>query len=269
MNKSLPDCSGVNRLKFNCVSDCGKCCYYQLPMITTTEINAIRTYLKSLKKTDYQDFMHNWAAFNGRLDTITADELDQMRESLHYFWWPAVSVEIEKGVIAQMYSLYVMPSSGRCRFLDPLENTCFIYPARPYACRLYPFAIKEAEYGAPRVVLGMKNCPGIGKGNRFNKKQFIDDFKKNNEIMLKDASVLMPFMIEQGYVQRLHTKKRKTRIPKTIDEAVEEQERELITKYFDRRQRTPPPNKKLIEPFVEMGMMPKHPLFKAWNEKFS
>ena len=42
---------------------------------------------------------------------------------------------------------------GRCRFLS--KGGCTMYPARPWICRTYPFALMEGD-------LVISDCPGLG-----------------------------------------------------------------------------------------------------------
>jgi Fe-S-cluster containining protein len=42
---------------------------------------------------------------------------------------------------------------GRCRFLS--EQGCTVYPARPWICRTYPFALAGGK-------LAVSDCPGLG-----------------------------------------------------------------------------------------------------------
>jgi Fe-S-cluster containining protein len=42
---------------------------------------------------------------------------------------------------------------GRCRFLS--DGGCAMYPARPWICRTYPFALAEGD-------LVVSDCPGLG-----------------------------------------------------------------------------------------------------------
>jgi Fe-S-cluster containining protein len=42
---------------------------------------------------------------------------------------------------------------GQCRFL--LDEVCALYPARPWICRTYPFALVDGE-------LVVSDCPGLG-----------------------------------------------------------------------------------------------------------
>jgi Fe-S-cluster containining protein len=43
--------------------------------------------------------------------------------------------------------------NGGCRFLS--DRGCTVYPARPWICRTYPFALAEGE-------LAVSDCPGLG-----------------------------------------------------------------------------------------------------------
>ena len=42
---------------------------------------------------------------------------------------------------------------GRCRFLS--DGGCVMYPARPWICRTYPFALVDGD-------LAVSDCPGLG-----------------------------------------------------------------------------------------------------------
>ncbi|MDD1663950.1 MAG: YkgJ family cysteine cluster protein [Methanomicrobiales archaeon] len=44
-------------------------------------------------------------------------------------------------------------SEGRCRFLS--NGGCVMYPARPWICRTYPFALLDGD-------LAVSDCPGLG-----------------------------------------------------------------------------------------------------------
>jgi len=44
--------------------------------------------------------------------------------------------------------------NGRCRFLS--DQGCIRYPARPWICRTYPFALVDGE-------LTVSDCPGLGE----------------------------------------------------------------------------------------------------------
>ena len=59
---------------------------------------------------------------------------------------------------------------GRCRFFD---DGCRIYPVRPRQCRTFPFWVSifrsEARWNVIR-----RQCPGIGKGQRYTKQRILD-----------------------------------------------------------------------------------------------
>ncbi len=71
------------------------------------------------------------------------------------------------------YGLYFLVSLKEkenfdCIFLS--KDGCKVYPARPVQCRTYPFwrgiAETDAEWKSEK-----RNCPGIGKGRLFSKKE--------------------------------------------------------------------------------------------------
>jgi hypothetical protein len=47
----------------------------------------------------------------------------------------------------------------------------------------------------------------------------------------------------------------------------EHREEPWLWRYFFKMSGNSLPNMKIIEPFVEEGLRPEHPLIKAWNEK--
>jgi len=62
-------------------------------------------------------------------------------------------------------------SQGKCLFLKD-DNDCAIYSTRPLICRFYPFELKflkdKGRYGFEFTL----ECPEIGKGKKFTKKDF-------------------------------------------------------------------------------------------------
>jgi Fe-S-cluster containining protein len=47
----------------------------------------------------------------------------------------------------------ILQREGRCRFLS--NGGCIMYPARPWICRTYPFALQDGD-------LVVSDCPGLG-----------------------------------------------------------------------------------------------------------
>ena len=120
-------------------------------------------------------------------------------------WRPYIG-EKEKSVIEKIFGTNVVSSDVRiaatpcsegflCHFLNPTDNTCGIYNARPFECQLYPFLLgKEGEQAVLYVHL---NCPYIQEqwGAQMYKEyaQYLQDFfrKKETREFLKQNPKLL------------------------------------------------------------------------------
>ena len=129
--------SQIESLRFECLKDCGKCCFGELPMLTSADINRISSYLKSLKHEEYNEFIYNWISSQGQILETSESDIPLLINELQSFWWPTSFREVEDEMIATNYTMYMMPSSGRCRFLDPLELTCLVHRVKPLRARNY------------------------------------------------------------------------------------------------------------------------------------
>lgn len=77
--------------------------------------------------------------------------------------------------------LYEMkkPTEGKCFFLE--KNKCTIYPLRPLICHFYPFQLTYAEDKDIHIFDFTMECPTIGKGKPFTKKDFEELYKLARE----------------------------------------------------------------------------------------
>jgi len=86
-----------------------------------------------------------------------------------------------------------------CHFLNPKDNTCGIYHARPFECQLYPFLLGRESGKA--VLYVHLNCPHVqehwnGQGYKeyaqylqeFFKRKDVVSFLKENPSLLADYS---------------------------------------------------------------------------------
>ena len=260
------DASQIESVRFECLKDCGKCCFYELPMITSNDINRILNYLESLKKEDYNEFIYNWISSQGIILDVTENEIDQMKESLKEFWWPTSFMELKEEVIASNYTMYMMPSSGRCRFLDPLELTCFIHKVKPLTCRLFPFTANILENGTEVLVIVKEACPGLGKGNKVNVEEILKFHINYSNELKKDMMITLDFLIKRGIIKP-KDEGNKIKITSSIKNEVEKANMELLKSYYMKTKKEKPPYKLIIEPLVEAGLIPQHPIFRVLNEQ--
>lgn len=258
------DFSQVKDTKFRCQEKCGLCCYNQFSIVTLKEINGIINYLRSLNEARFEGFISNIYSFLEMEDESPEDSVRNYRESMFSFWMPINHMEAEEGIVVRNYAVLSMPSSGRCIFLDPIERTCFVYPVRPYVCKLYPLTIEFHKQGLRRVTVGMKECPGIGDGERLD----FNGIKRNDHeflnLLFEDMERYESFVREKGLTPIQAPKRAARKKDGGVSEHCEEP---WLWRYFFKMSGNSLPNKKVIEPFVEEGLMPEHPLIKAWNEK--
>lgn len=113
-------------------------------------------------------------------------------------------------LVDRVFAKHVVSSDGRinatpcggghiCHFLNPNDNTCGIYHARPFECQLYPFLLGKEE---DRTVLYVHlNCPHIQAHWRtdgyqayaeylqgFFSRQDVRDFLEKNPGLISDYS---------------------------------------------------------------------------------
>ena len=188
------DFSEVENIRFKCINYCGKCCFYQAPVLTTADINRILKFLESKSDEEYENFILAWTAYPG-FDKLNNENFKRYKESLKYFWIPFQMEEAEEGILICNYIIRSMPSTGRCVFLNPINKTCFIYPVRPATCRFYPFSIKINEANTYKIIIAFKNCPGIGIGKPINKEEIKETLQRSLDETQRD------FTIYKKYIQ--------------------------------------------------------------------
>jgi len=66
------------------------------------------------------------------------------------------------------------PKDGKCFFLK--DNQCNIYKSRPLICRFYPFELKFNQEKNAHSFDFTQECPAIGKGKIFTRKDFEELF---------------------------------------------------------------------------------------------
>jgi Fe-S-cluster containining protein len=75
---------------------------------------------------------------------------------------------------------------GKCVFLD--GNLCTVYSIRPLICRFYPFEFKSSSNNR-RTFAYTRECPGIGKGSKHEKKFFEMLFAELRKQVNKNLSI--------------------------------------------------------------------------------
>ena len=97
--------------------------------------------------------------------SLTAYDVIRMASFMNIDWKAFLNLFVDV-IIADVMPFMKLSGVGvgRCPFLRFAENDltyCYIYPARPMKCRLYPFILQSPS--SPRLYADPK-CPGIGEG---------------------------------------------------------------------------------------------------------
>ena len=153
------DFSELENLKFKCIKYCGKCCFYQAATLTTAGMNRIRNFLETRGSEEFEGFVFDCLTYLNMLLKLNEEMIKTYTESLKWFWSPFQLDEAEEGILVRNYMIHSMPSTGRCKFLNPIDFTCFIYPARPVTCRTYPFTFKTDNSGIFKIVVAYGELP--------------------------------------------------------------------------------------------------------------
>ena len=73
-----------------------------------------------------------------------------------------------------VYEMRKTLGEGKCIFLESAD--CGIYAVRPLVCRFYPFELVTLKNGKLRFFC-TEECPGIGRGERLERKYFENLFR--------------------------------------------------------------------------------------------
>jgi len=224
--------------------------------------------LRKRNKEDLNTFVYNWLTILGRIPELTEELLEQHRESLCWFWSPFQLEEAKEGILVKNYTIHSMPSTGRCKLLDPLDLTCLVYPARPYTCSDYPFTFKIDEISIIKVVLGMTNCPGVGLGPSLNTEEIRENISKSMIENEKDIIAYEKYIEDKG-ISRIIRRSR-TKSKKSADERIRDYEMAWREQYFFKKKSQLnsflDKGVRFIEPLAEVGLIPLHPLLVIYND---
>jgi Fe-S-cluster containining protein len=265
------DFSKIKNIEFHCLEQCGRCCFFQAPIVTTTEISEISKCLTGKSYRELSDFAIDYFTFNNSLDKIDSGLIKQYIEGLKWFWAPFQLVEAEDCILVKNYTIYSMPSTGRCALLNPINMKCFVYSSRPATCRIYPFTHETTQKDLFSFVLGMENCPGIKTGTINIDENGIKEILKDNlKNLVKDTIVFEKYVAKNG-IKRMEPKTRhKISKPEEVTNAIKKFEKDWQKAYYlhEGNQGFTQALKKgikFIEPLAEEGLVPATPSLVEYN----
>jgi Fe-S-cluster containining protein len=270
------DFSEVRNLDFHCVEQCGKCCFFQAPLITSTEIHEILANISKKSYHELSDFALDYYTFNNSLVNFNSESIKHYAESLKWFWAPFQLDEAEDCVLVRNYAVYSMPSSGRCALLDPIDMKCLAYESRPVTCRIYPFSHEANASDVWKIIKAMENCPGLKSGIlSIDEKGLEQVILKNLKDFIKDAQAYEKY-IEENQIKLLSRVKsdnigHNAEKPQDIAKTLRKFERDWQKAYYqhkgnERFEKALKKGVKFIEPLAERGLIPHSPLIAAYNK---
>lgn len=257
---SLPkefDFSEIENQRFECQEGCGKCCFYQFVFLSSTEVNNILACLRKKPRREFEEFVWDWMSAAGKLIEYNDEKFQERKNTLLYFYLPSGFYECKEAILIRNYLLHTLRPMGRCVFLNPITKKCFIYEARPITCRLYPFTTSIEETKKHKFTVAFPQCLGLGCGKPID----FDEIKKVDlrgcSYVEKDFKILKKFIQDQKFSEVKKTKGKPARIKKMTKELLSDIEDEWRREYFlGEGKARKLPKKKIIDPFVELGIVP-------------
>ncbi len=255
------DFSDVNKLKFKCLNNCAKCCYDQNPILTSIEINRIRKLIKKFDEKDIKNIIYKMINYLGIKEGPGQKDIEIYHKIIKSFWYPYIYEETKEFIIIKNYILYNIGSS-KCIFLDDLKQTCFIYPSRPYTCKLYPISFEYYKESKNKVVIDLKNCPGIGIADKISIQKIEIIQKHSFNAYRNDMEVYNKYIRKEDLKLlninniRIFNKYDMLNIFRLNESKHENNLRNKNRLY----------NKKIIEPLFKMGLITEHPIIKMFNK---
>jgi Fe-S-cluster containining protein len=268
------DFSKIEKIEFHCLEQCGRCCFHQAPIVTTTEISEISKCLKAKSYRQLSDFAIDYFTFNNSLDRITNELINTCIEGLKWFWAPFQLVEAEDCILVRNYAIYSMPSTGRCALLNPIDMKCLVYDSRPMTCRMYPFTLEITQEDLWSLEL-IENCSGLKAGTMNLDKDGINKLLQDNAKNVAKDTIVFEEYIAKNCIKLLEPRtSHKISKPEDVKNAIKEFERDWQKAYYlhegnQRFDQAMKKGTKFVEPLAEEGLVPATPLIVAYNQQIA
>ncbi len=181
--------------RFHC-QRCGWCCHNQLIRVFTVEIQAILAFLRHQAEEAFEDHISACLASEGHLRPY--DYLYHQRLAVLRRFYRPYEVECFEGDLlgVKTHVITLLPETRRCVFYNPLTSTCFIYPARPLTCRMFPFEVKD---GRLVMINEDDQCPGVGQGAPVNLRRHQRLSRMCQHLVQQEDALFHAFVREQGF----------------------------------------------------------------------
>ena len=205
---------------------CGWCCQNQLIGVSTVETRAIIEHLENKTPEEIEKHLVSGLDNGG---TLKPHEMthEKRKERLLSFLDPCEVFVFDGTVLVKTHVIHLLQKSGRCVFHDPVSSECFVYPARPLTCRMFPYEAKEGFFV---MVDETDECPGAGFGEPLNIKRHSRLSKMCLELLSRDDALFWRFVQERAFAKEGSARSHRLYEP------------ELTLSFID--------------PFVELGLIP-------------
>ena len=205
--------SAREKMRFLC-QRCGWCCQNQLIRVFTVEIRAITELLKHKSREEYEDHVTSCLAYEGNLTPYEYNFKRRMGRLLNFT--EPYEVEVFEGDVAlvKTHVITLLPGSMRCVFYNPPSSSCFIYPARPLTCRMFPFEVKEDRL---IMVNETDKCLGVGRGEDINLLRHRRLSRMCQKLLQQEDDIFWEFARKEGLTKKQNGKPHYTSNCKLID----------------------------------------------------
>ncbi len=151
------------------------------------------------------------------------------KERLLNFLDPCEVIVFDGAAVVKTHVVHLLPESGRCVFHDPVSSDCFVYPARPLTCRMFPYEVKEGRFV---MVDETDECPGAGFGEPLNIKRYSRLSRMCLELLSRDDALFWRFVQGRAFARESSTPSHRLYEPGLA-------------------------HLRLIDPLVELGLIPE------------
>jgi len=220
---SMGDVPDKGSGRFHC-QRCGWCCQNQLIRVFMIEIRAIIDLLNRKSREDFEDHITACLAYEGNLDSYDYNFKRRLDRLLNFFEPYEIEVFEGETTLVKTHVITLLPETMRCVFYNPLSPSCFIYPARPLTCRMFPYEVRENSLV---MVDEADKCPGVGIGEAVNLSRHRRLSMMCQRLLHQEDQVFWEFAQRQGLMKKQAAKSHS-----------------LISK-------------RLIDPFVKLGLVPE------------
>jgi len=184
--------------RFQC-KRCGWCCQNQLISVSTVEIRAIINLMSRRSLEEFEDHITSCLAYENSLNPYALNFKKGLNRLLNFF--EPYEIEVFEGdiALAKNHIITLLPKTRICVFYNSLSSSCFIYPARPLTCRMFPY---EVEGDQLVMVNEADKCPGIGIGEVVNIRRHRRLSTMCKKLLYEDGHTFWNFVHEEGLTRK-------------------------------------------------------------------